>query len=117
MKLLDTILDLHPKHTIRIPRMILEEVGRNLTSEEYREFIEYINNITNIDEDFFVPFEIGVRYELLGLKPADAFIGAYVEWTGADILITENRHFLRLHSLPFKIMTATNFLNFITTSL
>ncbi len=67
-----------------------------------------------IDEDFFVPFELGVRYELEGLKPADAFIAAYVEWTGADALVTENRHFLKRHSnFPFKVLNAESCLKLI----
>jgi len=113
-KLLDVILETLPEHSLRIPRMIVEEVGRHLTSEEYREFIEFITNITNIDEDIFVPFELGARYESVGLKPADAFIAAYVEWTGADALVTENRHFLQHRSdLPFKVLTAEGCLRYI----
>ncbi|MBI3020645.1 MAG: hypothetical protein HYY59_01405, partial [Candidatus Omnitrophica bacterium] len=45
-------------------------------------------------------------YESLGLKPGDAFIAAYTEWTGADYLVTENRDFLALTALPFKIVRA-----------
>ena len=30
-----------------------------------------------------VPFEIAVKYEAKGFKPADAFIAAYTEWVGA----------------------------------
>ncbi len=105
--LVDIILDTFPTHSIRIPRLIIEEVGRHLTPEKYREFIEFITNLTAIDEDFVVPFELGVRYEIEGLKPADAFIAGYVEWTGADVLVTENRHFLSHHSdLPFKVLNA-----------
>ena len=112
--LVDTILDAYPIHSIRIPRLIIEEVSRNLTPEEFREFIEFITNLTTIDEDFVVPFELGAKYELDGLKPADAFIAAYAEWTGADIFITENRHFLRRHSdLPFKILNAEDCLKLI----
>lgn len=112
--LLDTILDTFPTHGMRIPRLISEEVRCNLTTEEYREFIELINNLTYIDEDIVVPFELGVRYEIIGLKPADAFIAAYVEWTGADVLVTENRHFLKRHSsLSFKILNAENCLSLI----
>jgi len=107
--LLDTILDAFPNHTIRLPRTIAEEVGRHLTPEEYREFIAFITSLTVIDEDFSVPFELGARYEAQGLKSADAFIAAYVEWVGADALVTENRHFLSRHpTLPFKILTAEN---------
>ena len=115
--LLDTILDTYSQHDIRIPRLISDEVRRHLTTEEYREFIEFITNLTSIDEDFVVPFELGVRYEIKGLKPADAFIAAYVEWTGAEILVTENRHFLRNHSyLPFKVLNAADSIKLIKSS-
>lgn len=104
-------------HSIRIPRLIVEEVRCHLTPEEFKEFIELIINLTTIDEDFIVPFELGVRYELEGLKPADAFIAAFVQWTGADILVTENRHFLSLHSnLPFKVVNAEDCLKLIKSS-
>lgn len=113
-KLLDIIIDSFPKHSIRIPRMIVDEVSRHLTPEEFKEFIEFIVNLTVIDEDFFVPFELGARYELKGLKPADACIAAYVEWTGAEALVTENRHFLkRSLNFPFKILTAEDCLKII----
>jgi predicted nucleic acid-binding protein len=115
--LLDTILDTFPAHSVRIPRLIIEEVNRHLTPEEFKEFIDFVTNLTTIDEDFVVPFELGVRYELKGLKPSDAFIAAYVEWTGADALVTENRHFLSRHSnLPFKILNAEDCLNLIKSS-
>ncbi|MCI0526225.1 MAG: hypothetical protein L0Y56_02045 [Nitrospira sp.] len=96
----------------------MEEVNRHLTPEEFREFIALINNLTSIDEDFVVPFELGARYESEGLKPADAFIAAYVEWTGADALVTENRHFLSRHSsLFFKVLNAVDCLKMLRTSL
>lgn len=99
---------------MRIPRMIVEEVGRHLTPEEFKEFVEFITSLTTLDEDFVVPFELGARYERIGLKPSDAFIAAYVEWTGADILVTENRHFLRSNtSLPFRVFNAEACLKFI----
>ena len=56
--LLDTIFDTFPTNSIRIPRLIAEEVGRHLTPEEFREFIGFITNLTTIDEDFVVPFEL-----------------------------------------------------------
>jgi predicted nucleic acid-binding protein len=116
--LFDLILDAYPTHTIRIPRLIVEEVGRHLTPEEFREFIELIHNLTAIDEDLVVPFELGAKYESQGLKPADAFIAAYVEWTGADVLVTENRHFLSRHgSLPFKVLNAADCLKLLRTSI
>ena len=106
--LLDAIVE-SSRHTLRIPRLIAEEVGRHLTPEEFREFIEFIMSLTVIDEDFVVPFELGAKYEAEGLKSADAFIAAYVEWTGADALVTENRHFLsQRNNLPFKVLNAAD---------
>lgn len=101
--------------TIRIPRTIYEEIRRNLPPEAFQEFNDFINSISTIDEDIVVPFEIAFKYETMGLKPADAFIAAYTEWTGADILVTENRHFLSHQSnLPFKVLTAEKCLGIIS---
>lgn len=115
--LFDILLEEFPVHTLRIPRLTVEEVRRHLTPEIFREFIELISNFTSIDEDILVPFELGAKYESKGLKSADAFIGAYTEWVGADILVTENRHFLTLHiDLPFRILTAEKAVKFLKTS-
>ncbi|MBI4651029.1 type II toxin-antitoxin system VapC family toxin [Candidatus Desantisbacteria bacterium] len=113
-QLLDTLIDNIETYNIRIPRTIFEEVRRNLSPEAFREFNEFINNVTEIDEDFVVPFELGSKYEAKGFKSADAFIAAYTEWTGSDILVSENRHFLTQHSnLPFKVLTAEKCLKII----
>jgi predicted nucleic acid-binding protein len=113
-KLLEKILT-HPKDiSLRIPRLIVEEVRNNLTPEAFKEFILLLNKYTKIDEDSEVPFELGAKYEAKGLKAADAFIAAYTEWTGAEALVTENRHFLSRHAdLPFKVLTAEACLRFI----
>ena len=106
-KLIERIIARPQQITLRIPRLIIEEVRNNLTPEAFKEFIFLINGLTKIDEDIEVPFEIGTKYESMGLKSADAFIVAYVEWTGAEMLVTENKHFLSRHqNLPFKVITA-----------
>lgn len=87
--------------------MIVEEIRRNLPGEIFREVLAFIQRMTFVDEDFVVPFELGDKYELAGLKPADALIAAYTEWVGAEALVTENRHFLsRRSDLPFRVLTA-----------
>ena len=103
--------------SIRITRTILNEVRANLTPEEFKEFVLFVNNFsTRVDEDYEIPFELGSKYEAMGLKPADAFIAAYAEYVGADILVSENRHFLSRHSnLPFKICNAEQCLKLIKT--
>lgn len=108
-KLLLTIAEKPNLFTLRISRSIVKEISRNLSPEDFQKSVRFINLLTKIDEDFLVPFEMGAKYEAKGLKPADALIAAYAEWTGADILVTENRHFLsRRGGLPFKILTAQN---------
>jgi predicted nucleic acid-binding protein len=105
--LLYRLINTHPDHRVRVPRLIIEEVRRHLSAETFREFLSTIQFLTSIDEDFVVPFELGVKYEARGLKPADAFIAGYTEWVGADALVSENRHFLGLRSdLPFRVLTA-----------
>ena len=106
-ELLDIIVDNFPSHILRLPRLVANEVRRNLSLEEYNDFINFVNSLTFIDENFVVPFETGFKYETLGLKPADSFIAAYAEWVGADALVSENRHFLkRTDNLPFAVITA-----------
>ena len=46
-----------------------------------------------------------------GLKPGDALIAAYAEAIGADVLVSENRHFLgRTTGLPFAVHDAKSFI-------
>ena len=102
------------RYSVRICRTIVEEVKTNLSVQDFQTFIKLISIVAVIDEDILVPFELGAKYESDGLKPADAFIAAYAEWTGADVLVTENRHFLtRQAGLPFKVLTAKHCLKFL----
>lgn len=102
-------------HSIFICRTIIEEVRANLTLQDFQNFVKVITTFTTINEDFFVPFELGAKYESKGLKPADALIAAYTEWTGADALVSENRHFLsRQSDLPFKMLSAERCLKLIS---
>lgn len=109
--LFQTFLDDPARYQIRLSRTILEEVRRNTAPRRFRDFWLFLRALgVSIDEDWEVPFELGVKYETQGLKPGDAFIAAYTEWTGAEYLITENRDFLVLTALPFKIVRAEAFL-------
>lgn len=115
--LLDVIVEKYPLHRIRIPRLTINEVRTNISPGLYQEFITFILSLTFIDEDFLIPFELGAKYEAKGLKPADALIAAYTEWSGADVLVTENRHFLSRHrAVPFKVLTAHNCYKLLTST-
>ena len=112
---LDKVLASVPLHSIHIPRTVFIEVRRNLSPIAFGEFFAFLSELTVIDEDFLVPYDIDVKYERMGLKMADAFIAAYAEWVGADALVTENRHFLSKNpSLPFKVLSAEKCLKLIS---
>lgn len=112
--LLEFLTDNFSSHSVSICRTIIEEVRTNLTSKDFHNFVRFINVFSVIDEDFLIPFETGVKYEVKGLKEADALIAAYTEWSGADVLVSENRHFLSRHSnLPFRIINAEECLKLI----
>jgi hypothetical protein len=113
-KLVALPLKSFPAHTICIPRTIVNEVRDNLPPILFGQFLKTVTAVAVVDEDMEVPFELGDKYECLGLKHADAFIAAYTEWANADALVTENRHFLlRQSNLPFKVLNAENCLKLI----
>lgn len=114
VSLIERLKTRHAKVNLHIPRLIVDEVRRNVSPQAFEKFIAFLKGRTTIDEDFFVPFELGAKYEARGLKSADAFIAAYAEWVGANVLITENRHFLtRQKNLPFKVRSAEQSLRLI----
>ena len=116
--ILEFLTDNFSSNSISVCRTIVEEVRSNLLPKEFHTFIRLINLFTTIDEDFLIPFELGFKYEAMGIKEADALIAAYTDWVGADALVTENRHFLsRNPKLPFKVINAENFLKFMRASL
>lgn len=96
-----------------IPRLIAQEVTRNLTmSEQVRQFYRLFHNYDFaqiIDEP--VPPALVDKYVNLGLPAkADAFIGAFAEWMNVSYLISENRHFLReLQTEAFEVLEAVEF--------
>ncbi len=112
--LLDALVT-HPEtHTIRVPRLIVDEIRRNLPGDIFREVFTLIRSLTEVDEDFVVPFELGTKYEQAGLKPADAFIAAYSEWGQTACLAPKTRRFPPRHKdLPFRIVTAEQCLRLI----
>jgi hypothetical protein len=113
-ELLRHIAELNERISFRICRLIVNEVRPNLTPEAFKEFMLFVHLFVTIDEDNEIPFELGVRYEAMGFKPADAFIAAYTEYTGAEILVSENRHFLSCQAdLPFKVCNAEKCLKLI----
>lgn len=85
-----------------IPRLIAQEVTRNLISTVqvkcfYQLFQDY-DFARIVDEP--VPSNLVEKYINLGLPAkADAFIGAFAEWMNVSYLVSENRHFYEIYKL------------------
>jgi predicted nucleic acid-binding protein len=102
-----------PTLQLVIPRLVAQEVTRNLQSlEQVRRFYRLFHEIDwafIVDEP--VPTDLVEKYVHLGLPAkADAFIGAFAEWMEARYLISDNRHFLReLRTDAFDVLDAASF--------
>lgn len=103
-----------PNLNLVIPRLIAQEVSRNLTETKqiktfYRQF--YRQRYAFIVEEP-VPRTLVHKYIQLGLPAkADAFIGGFCEWLEVDSLISDNRHFLRdLKTTAYFVQTPSDFL-------
>ena len=103
-----------PSIFLSIPRLIAQEVTRNLaTPEQIRNFYGLFTGYDFariVDEP--VPVRFVRKYSELGLPAkADAFIGGFTEWQQLDFLLSDNRHFLQqLQSSTFEVMTPDDFL-------
>lgn len=100
--------------TLVIPRLIAQEVTRNLNHPQqiktfYRLF-SHTNFAFIVDEP--VPPSLVWRYATLGLPAkADAYIGAFAEWMGVAYFLSGNRHFLcGLQTDAFEVITPGEFL-------
>jgi predicted nucleic acid-binding protein len=100
--------------TLVIPRLIAQEVTRNLTtSEQAKQFYQLFRDydVARIIDEPVSPTLVE-KYASLGLPAkADAFIGAFAEWMNVSYLISENRHFLRqLQNPAFEVLDAEAFI-------
>lgn len=107
-------LDIISEFNIAIPRLVVQEVTRNLdTAAQVRKFYRLLyqtSNVAVIDQP--VPHDLVTKYAQQGLpEKADAVIGAFVEWVDAGYLISDNRHFLQeLETATFQVLTPAEFL-------
>ncbi|NCN65003.1 MAG: hypothetical protein GW779_00850 [Candidatus Altiarchaeum hamiconexum] len=76
--------------------------------------MDSLRKASNIEiiETANIPVSLLEKYQSRGLNPADASIAAFVEWTGAKYLLSENRHFLKgLNVEEFEVLSAEKFLS------
>ncbi len=103
--------ELKDKYEFIISDDIYQEVMRNIpnyTKEKFSKLLEF--KIITIN-DFLTDVEIFQKYKNLGFKKGDIAIASFADKENADILISENRHFLKwLQTRKFKILNAEQFL-------
>lgn len=109
----ETLLLLLPHLDVVLPRLVMEEVTRNLGDVQTRALYALLRKsprVAIIDEP--VPVDLVIKYVDLGLpEKADAVIGAFAEWQGAKYLISDNRHFLEeLEGAAFEVLSPDEFL-------
>jgi hypothetical protein len=103
-----------PTTQLVIPRLVAQEVTRNLHStKQVRLFYRLFHGLDSaaiVDE--LVPVELVAKYVSLGLpEKADAYIGAFAEWMQVRYLISDNRHFLQeLRTDAFEVLDAEAFI-------
>lgn len=60
-----------------------------------RRWYDIIARVGGIVDYRIVPDPYVLQYRTKGLKKGDAVIGGFCEWHHVEVLISENRHFLR----------------------
>lgn len=103
--------ELKDKYEFIISDDIYQEVMRNVpscTKEKFSKLLKF--KIITIN-DFLADVELFQKYRNLGFKKGDIAIASFADKENADILISENRHFLRwLQTRKFKILNVEQFL-------
>lgn len=110
----EALLQHLPLLDVAIPRLVMREVLRNLTTPSLdKQFFQLVQVSPQfaIVEDL-VPPEVVAKYARHGLPAkADALIGAFAEWQGVRYLVSDNRHFLNLSTDAFTVMRPGEFLS------
>jgi predicted nucleic acid-binding protein len=99
------------RFNIVIPDQVREELERNLSDYDMKRFYQFVYQ-SGVHIDFErVPQTIIKIFEEKGLKKGDAEIGAFCEWRQIDILISDNRDFLKSLSPDrcFQVMSPQQF--------
>jgi predicted nucleic acid-binding protein len=93
-----------------IPLQVLRELQANFTENELTSLFRLINQFPRQVKIHWVKAEINIirKYQNLGCSLGDAVVAAHLEELEINILITENRHFLKeIKNLPFLSLNST----------
>jgi predicted nucleic acid-binding protein len=107
----EKILSNLPRFQIFIPDQVRAELERNLSDFDMKKFYQTVLR-HGVQLDFErVPSTALATFKEKGLKKGDIEIGAFCEWRKIDILVSDNRDFLK--ALPpnqyFEVMSAEIF--------
>lgn len=110
LEILDEILT-NEEISIYINEIIVKETLRNIDEHKKKEFYSLISRHPFTAYNEKLPLVLLEKFKKLGLKKGDIAIAAFCEHLGADFLVTENRHFLKLRKFDkFKVLSLKEFL-------
>jgi predicted nucleic acid-binding protein len=96
------------KFSVVIPLQVFKELNANFTDNEARSFHRLVNNQPEFVELNWerAPAERVKHFEDRGCRKGDAIIAAHAEAGKVDLIVTENRQFLRtVTDLKVKILS------------
>ncbi len=80
---------------VSVPNQVRAELEHNLSNSDMKQFYQFLLR-SDVTVDFAkVPASFISAFEEKGLKKGDAEIGAFCEWRQIDVIISDNRDFLR----------------------
>ena len=85
---------------------------RNLSDRDMKRFYQLVFQFENLKIDFeAIPISYVAAFHEKGLVKGDAEIGAFCEWRKIDILISDNRDFLKalLFEKSFQVLSPKSF--------
>lgn len=83
------------KFEVVLPDQVRRELERNLSDYDMKQFYHFLLRF-DVQVDFSpVPNEYILAFEGKGLKKGDAEIGAFCEWRRIEVIVSDNRDFLR----------------------
>ncbi len=83
------------KLEVVIPDQVRAELERNLAETDMNLFYYFVFAFGVTIDYAAVPTKLIVDFEESGLKKGDAEIGAFCEWRQIDVIVSDNRDFLR----------------------
>lgn len=99
------------KFEVTVPAQVRAELERNLSDYDMKRFYQFVLRF-GVTMDFAeVPSSYIASFEAKGLKKGDAEIGAFCEWRRVDVVVSDNRDFLRGLSSKhcFEVMSPQEF--------